>query len=331
MTAHKFVVGERKATHSPRNFAYLIRTLEDRPLIVDSGMFTIQAQVWPAGGWIDTRTLGATYKSSDWMRRYIDRYVALLKAVDHRGLVVECDCHLLTADWERDLEYARALLRREFGDRVIHVWHPSCDGPLAETAAKFGRVGISDPAMKSATGRRADLNIHAAIRAARVTPAHHVHVLGTSNFDSYARYPDNFSCDSSSWSMIVRFGRAFPRTLFPVEWYRRKELRAPRGVLEEVDAGLERCLRAAASTPLNTARARKPEYLRALAAAMVAGNRLHASNSAKYDHPASEVVTGVNPRWLSQRDATQAAASPSTSATRRVTTSAGSATRRSRG
>lgn len=322
LTAYKFVMGKRKATHSTSNFLYLIRRLEDRPVIVDSGMFTIQGQVWPAGGWQHAPELGQ-YKSSAWMRWYIDRYVRLLDKAKFNGLVIECDCHLLTRSWEKDLEYARSVLKSAFGDRVIHVWHPSVDGRLAEMTARFNRVAVSDPAMKSAT-RHSDIVIAKAIREARVRDDQQVHVLGTTNF-SYAQFPDNFSCDASTWSMIVRFGRAFPRTLFPVEWYRRRELRAPKRVLEEVDAKFDQCLRAAARTPMNTRKASKPEYLRALAAALVAGNRLFDSISSRYSHPTNHTITGACPLWLTQGSGTREAGRPSTSIrSARGTTSADS-------
>jgi hypothetical protein len=294
VTAYKYITGRsdkgRSKIYTPTNFRYVLNTLEDRPLIVDSGMFTIQGQVFPPSG---AGTAPHTYKTSDWIRWYIDRYVALLDGF--KGLVVECDCHMLTPTWERDLDYARGVLKSAFGDRLIYVWHPHTGERLGDLTRGVRRVAISEPAMKTASTRPADA-IRAAVKAAKVRPDQHVHLLGTTNF-AFAELPDNFSCDSSTWSMIVRVGRSFPRTRFPVEWYRRKKLMAPAGVLEEVDAKFAQCCDAARLTPLNTARASKPEYLRALAAALVASNRLLDSLSKHYTHPPSGVVLGANPSW----------------------------------
>lgn len=313
VTAYKYITGRsnkgRSKIYTPTNFRYVLHTLADRPLIVDSGMFTIQGQVFPASG---PGTAPHAYKTSDWMRWYIDRYVRLLDGF--KGLVVECDCHMLTKAWERDLDYARSVLKSAFGDRLIYVWHPHTGEKLSDLTSKVQRVAISEPAMKTAARRPADM-IRAAVKAANVRPDQHVHLLGTTNF-AFAELPDNFSCDSSTWSMIVRVGRSFPRTKFPVEWYRRKQLRAPDGVLAEVDSKFTQCLEAARLTPLNTARASKPEYLRALAAALVASNRLLDSLSKHFSHQPSDAIVGANPLWH-----TETARTPSSKTTAPAKTS----------
>lgn len=304
VTAYKYITGRsdkgKSSIYTPTNFRYVLSTLADRPLIVDSGMFTIQGQVFPPSG---PGTAPHAYKTSEWLRWYIDRYVKLLDGF--KGLVVECDCHMLSKTWEKDLEYARTVLRSAFGDRLVYVWHPHTGERLSELTDRYKRVAISEPAMKTATRNPADV-IRAAVKSAKVKPDHHIHLLGTTNF-AFVELPDNFSCDSSTWSMIVRFGRSFPRTKFPVTWYRRERLVAPAGVLAEVDEKFDRCLQAARLTPLNTASASKPDYLRALAAALVASNRLLDSMSKHFSHQTSDAITGANPQWHTETARTNSA------------------------
>jgi len=276
LTAFKYVNGRCP----PKWFGWILQTLSDRPVIVDSGMFSLQGQVIPADG---PTAPGYAPLTSQYMRWYVDKYIALLKAVQFNGLVVECDCHFLTRAWKEDLAWARGRMQDAFGDRVIYVWHPSTGEAWEDVLGAHKRVAISDPAMRVIHGNN-DTGIRRAVTSTAIRSDQHVHILGSHNAD-LVQLDNRFTCDASTWSMIVRFGRAFPRTAFPVTWYRRKELVAPANVLARVDEKFDACCRLAQASPINTMRKLNPDYLRALAAALVAGNMVFDSESSRHNHP----------------------------------------------
>lgn len=283
VTAYPYVIGKRP----PGCFKHIADTLADRPVIVDSGMFSIQGEVWTGRD-----PAHYAYKSSDYMRRYIDRYTEVLAKSNFNGYVVECDCNLLTREWEKDIEYGRGVLKSAFGDRVIYVWH-YVDGISALKSLIGGvkRIAISEPSL------RTTLDIPDPIRNTLqlidIKADQHLHILGTGNFN-LAYLPDNYSIDSSTWSMVSRFGRSMPDNPYAVYWWRRKKLEAIPSVIEEVDASMDLCKSRVIASALNRHKHRKIDegYVRAMACALVSTQRYYAAQRKHYDHPENGVVVG---------------------------------------
>jgi len=312
MTAFKYVMNVRK----PGLFYHVLQSVSDRPTIVDSGVFTLQREVF---GHNPPRL-----KPSDWFRKYTDLYVSLLSKSKYGGYVVECDCQGLTDNWEADLEYARGQLHSAFGDRVIHVWHAEQENQqvLRDNVKLFKRNSLSTVAYGQKNDRDGR-KFMSLLRSMQVPKDGHVHLLGTSNF-KYACLPDNYSMDASTWSMIARFGRSFPNSRYAVTWYRRKNLTAAPSTVEIAEAKFAQCLAFAKQSPLLKGGQINVDYLRALAYACVASQQLKDAEDRHYDHPRNTTITGTH-KWPTAHAETRALAETTTASRARRSPASSSA------
>ena len=269
LTSYPFITG----TSSMKVVRYLLDGFGDRTLIMDSGIHSLR---------------GVTPRFTDgWLKDYFKKYVRFLKESRFNGIIVEFDIHQFVPNWQKLLVEFRKQLNGEFGDRALFVCHPwSGMNDLLELVETRRRIAI--PALRRLSASRVNpensYRIFMKPVDSEVAKTKHFHILGeTSTFAM--TLPDNYSCDSTTWSMIVRFGRAFPRTPFGVFWWRRDKLEVPKPVQDVVDAKLKELYSNYWKSPEASRNNPQPKYTYALASALVASQLYASSAQVKIHNP----------------------------------------------
>jgi len=265
MTAYPFIEDPRRRA----TLDYLLEGFGDRPLIMDSGVFTLQGQA-KAGTKLTRRTLFD----------YAAKYVELVRDSGFRGLNIDVDVHDLTPGWRGILSDMRSYMFDQLGDKLLVTWHwmEGMDGwkHITET---YPRVAHNYRDLRHVAKVLTDK------QGAKVTPVQaarfmaqragcdlsdkHCHILGTTSEHMFT-LDDNYTCDSTTWSMVVRYGRSFPHSKFPVFWWRRQDLEAPKVVVEAVEEKLDDLYANYWRSPEASKSSPEPKYTLALAYALVA-------------------------------------------------------------
>ena len=263
---------------------YLLEGMQGRPLILDSGIFSMNA----------LKDKGREYSKEE-VIAYCKKYIKLIKDYKFTGLIIDVDCHELCPNWIEVLYTCREMLYAEFGNRLIVTWHESGTIKDWEMVTKgYERFATNSwdlanlsKKMEAQTGRKytkADVVKVLHKRASVNIDEHHFHILGATG-EEYFSWENNFSCDSTTWSMIVRFGRSFPYSNFAVTWWRKKEVRAPKAVLDIVDAKRDELYRNFEKSPVAVKKQGhnpNPDFTYALACSLVASQLYAESISKKY-------------------------------------------------
>lgn len=278
LTAYPFVMG----TAGRRTAEYLLAGFSGRPLLLDSGIFTMRSKLHEGQRFTEA-----------FFYKYLDRYIQFIKDTCYKGAIIELDCHDFFPGWQGVLQKARERLHQEFGERVLYCYHPWS--------------GLHDLGDLVRAGRRTAFSLRVLAKhwnttkteALRLTLAQagvpmgssHIHVLGDSSEEVLSIAPNNFTCDSTTWSMIVRYGRAMPATPYAVTWWRRDKLEAPACVTEVVQAKTKELYRNYWLSPEASRSKPEPKYTLALAYALVASILYARSFEIKF--PASTVRSEV--------------------------------------
>lgn len=260
-----------------RILRYLVERMQGRPLIMDSGVFTLQRRTFTYG----------EYFSHDRIIDYCKRYIELLKRVQYSGAVIEVDCHGIvkpeTGNWKtQTLPECRKMLEDAFGDKLLYAYHPLSGLNDCRRLIDDGRrVATSAVRVKEILSKKKLTPVQAICATLRNNCSkpeyyrnRHFHILGTTTPETM-KLPNNFSCDSATWSMVVRYGRSLPNTPYMVTWWRRQgSPQAPDFIMREVHERKDELFRNYWQSPAARPDKPDPNFTMALAYALVASQTM---------------------------------------------------------
>lgn len=191
VTAYPFVIGERH----PRDLMWFARHFGDRPVVLDSGLYTLMRDVSKGNR-----------PDEAYCRRFFGNLLTIMQNVPQHWVLVELDLHILDGMQDTVDDFRRVYVERGLVDRVVHVWH------LVDGVAKlpgywdtYKRVSCSyrELSFFGDDPREFSRNLRASSNHWRGC---HTHMLGTANLDLVESFNDSFSCDATSWNAIVLYG-----------------------------------------------------------------------------------------------------------------------------
>lgn len=205
VSAYPFLVGDR----NPANFRYFLRVHKNKPVIIDSGAYTLMTQQ-------------ASKLTPKVVENYFEKYMEFIdKVVDPISPdipYVEVDCQYLPGG-----DYLNDQFRDNYPDpsRVYHVWRAvEPREKLIEMSQEYDRVAFAPRDLKAVIKVRSNPGKHKLERIYRATlqgiarelnkeaTASHIHVLGSA-LPELAVMPDNWTCDSSSYTYLNSYGFIF--------------------------------------------------------------------------------------------------------------------------
>jgi len=234
-TAYPFVTGEKPVSL----LVHLLKTFGNLPMLCDSGLFTLRS------------LFKGTLKDSD-LIDYTKRYVRLIRSVRYTQPLIEMDVHHIM---QRDdtLQRCRDMFD-PIADQTLYVYRGS-----TEEADVFVRMVREHRRIALAYGELTDFHSEGrkmwsgtpfpklhhpfhlgpkrvlrwlTTQAGDALHGTHIHLLGHTE-EWLASFPDNFSCDSASWSAFMYWGATLTGTPWEVT-YRDKQFHATNGVMREV-------------------------------------------------------------------------------------------------
>jgi len=256
-SAYPFVMNKNPL----RTLTWFARQFGDRPVIMDSGLFTF---------FRDARQRGSD-PSRKCCDAYFERYKRVLSLIPDHWLVVEFDTHAFDVEVE---PYRKWIADSGYADRTIHVWH-SQDGQSAFPLyyERFRRVGFSQEGLeRDGKGNAALDKMLASTR--KVREGRHTHILGTAKERLFAKCHDGFSADATTWTNIAIYGetRCGPeRVKYDAK---SKKITGPQEIIYAVNLSLPKMMNYYRDHPKHTRkRLIRVNYLRQLAAGLLCHTR----------------------------------------------------------
>lgn len=191
ITAYPFVMTHRKVS----DLFWFARNFGDKPVILDSGLYTLLRDRATKGPLSDAFCIG-----------YFNNLLKLMKMVPKTWILVELDLHIFKSRAEMVDGFRKVYVDEGLDDRVIHVWHLlEGTSKLPEYWDKYARVACSHRELMFSGEDPKPF-----IRNVRASKSHwkncHTHMLGTANLSFVKVFNDSFSCDATSWNAIVLYG-----------------------------------------------------------------------------------------------------------------------------